>query len=112
MTTKKEETTDAPTDELPDVQNADNVNLIGRKLHPDGVVVAWVGTAEDQSNIRSISSADFATLNIESEDVVFDRTDPMSKGQALVSDRVADYLTEIEPGFQLVTDEDRAFKFR
>jgi hypothetical protein len=52
------------------------------------VLVEWVGTQEDQSQIRKITAADFKSVSVD------------------------EYLLEIEQGFAKVEPGKEAFKFR
>jgi hypothetical protein len=77
------------------------------------VLVEWVGTQEDQSQIRKITAADFKSVSVDDQhQVVWDRGDHLTRGQALVSARAAEYLLEIEQGFAKVEPGKEAFKFR
>jgi hypothetical protein len=75
-------------------------------------VVAWVTHPQDRAHIRTISRQDWESVGVDHDGVTWDRTDKMTKGQAFVSPRAAEYLLEVEEGFQKVEDQDRAFALR
>lgn len=65
-------------------------------------VVQWEGLAHR----RVISAEDLRKVNVNaSSGIDVDRRDRMTKGQAVVPENVAKYLTEFERGFREVTDQ-------
>lgn len=107
MATAKKETDSSGT---PD--GGGDVSFEGME-RANGVLIRWVGHTEDHSQIRKISAADFKSVGVDDNMMTTcDTTDPMTRGQALVSVRAAEYLLEIEKGFELVPDGEIAFKFR
>lgn len=60
---------------------------------------------EGRAAIRKISKSDFASVGVEDQGAInVDRRDRLRKGQLIVSDDAAEYLTEHE-SFRLIEDE-------
>jgi hypothetical protein len=113
MTKAKNEASDTEPAVVTDEQVADLIANRGRgRGTGEGVLVAWVGHPEDRSPIRRISSDDFMSVGVEHADVEFNTTTSLTSGQALVSERAAEYLLEHEQGFARVTEGEEAFAFR
>lgn len=78
----------------------------------DRVAVAWVTHPQDRAHIRTINRVDWEGVGVDHDDVTWDRTSKLTKGQAFVSTRASEYLLEVEPGFEKVEDKDLAFALR
>lgn len=78
----------------------------------DTVVMEWETHRGDRAHIRRITQEDWKGVGVDHETVTWDRTDPLSEGQARVSARAAEYLTKVEPGFKKVADENLSFAMK
>lgn len=76
------------------------------------VAVAWVTHPQDRAHIRTISRSDWENVGVDHDSVTWDTTNKLSKGQAFVSPRAAEFLLEVEQGFAKVEDKDLAFALR
>jgi hypothetical protein len=76
------------------------------------VAIAWVGHQQDRAHIRTLSRSDWENVGVDHDGVTWDTTNRLTKGQAFVSPKAAEFLLEVEQGFAKVEDKDLAFALR
>ena len=76
------------------------------------VAVQWVTHEGDRAHTRRITKQDWKGVGVDHDTVEWDRTDPLTEGQAWVSTRAALYLEKAEQGFKKVTEDKLAFNLQ
>jgi hypothetical protein len=76
------------------------------------VPIAWVGHQGDRAHVRILERSDWESVGVDHDRVEWDTNDRLRKGQAWVSPEAADYLLEVEPGFEKVEKENLSFGMR
>ena len=77
------------------------------------VAVQWVTHPGDRAGVRRITTEDWKGVGVEDQETVeWDRTNPLTEGQAWVSSRAAMYLEKAEQGFQKVDEDKLAFNLQ
>lgn len=74
--------------------------------------IQWVTHPGDRAHVRTITKADWEGVGVDHDTVTWDRTDPLTEGQAWISARAALYLEKAESGFQKVPEDKLAFNLQ